>query len=82
MYSTLLISIQDKHELEKQLMESERINRSTLNKLRLANEQVKDTEDDLATQRTKLIDMNQSVQTCEMLHSKVQELNDKVHVYI
>ena len=59
-------------------MESERISRGTLNKLRQANEQLKDTEDDLATQRTKLIDMNESVQTSEMLHSKVQELNDKV----
>lgn len=64
--------------MERQLMDSERCNRDTLNKLRHVNDQLKDTEDDLESQQLKLADMNQNVQMCEMLQRKLEELNDKV----
>ena len=78
----ILLVFQDRLDLEKQLMDSERANRGTLNKLKLANEQLKDAEDDLATERSKLIDMSQNVEMCEMLQRKVQEMSDKVMCYM
>ena len=53
-----------------------------MKKLQYAFDQLKETEEDLVTERSKIADMNKNVEMCEILHRKVQEVNDKVRIII
>ena len=52
--------------------------RNTLSKLRDAQHQLKEAEDDVISQRSKLADMEKQLETNEILQHKLKELNDKV----
>ncbi len=59
-------------------MDSENSNNDSLKKLRYVNDQLKETEQQLVTEQLKIADLCQQADICEMLHSKVQELDSKV----